>query len=51
VGSNATFIFNEHWFLDIVGAATELLGPAASSPYVDDKWQYAISVSLAYDFR
>ncbi|MDR3416395.1 MAG: MipA/OmpV family protein [Nevskia sp.] len=51
VGVNATWIFNEHWFLDGVAAATELLGPAASSPYVDEKWQYAFSISLAYDFR
>lgn len=51
VGTNMTYIFGEHWFLDGVFAATTLLGPAASSPTVDNKWQYAASISLAYDFR
>jgi outer membrane scaffolding protein for murein synthesis (MipA/OmpV family) len=51
VGANATWIFGEHWFVDAVAAATLLLGPAASSPTVEDKWQYALSLSLAYDFR
>jgi outer membrane scaffolding protein for murein synthesis (MipA/OmpV family) len=51
IGSNATWIFKEHWFLDGVAAVTELLGPAASSPSVDDKMQFAFSISLAYDFN
>ena len=51
IGTNMTYIFGQHWFLDGVFAATRLLGPAGSSPTVDDKWQYAASVSVAYDFR
>jgi outer membrane scaffolding protein for murein synthesis (MipA/OmpV family) len=51
VGTNATYIFGEHWFLDGVAAATTFLGPAASSPVIESKWQYAFSISLAYDFR
>jgi outer membrane scaffolding protein for murein synthesis (MipA/OmpV family) len=50
-GTNATCIIGEHWFLDGVAAATSLLGPAASSPTVQEKMQYALSLSLAYDFR
>ena len=51
VGANATYIFREHWFLNGVFAATTLLGPAASSPNVQQKQQYAFSLSVAYDFR
>ena len=51
VGANATWIFADHWFLDLVCAASDLLGPAAESPTTDERWQYAVSLSLAYDFR
>ena len=51
VGANATWIFHEHWFLDAVAAMSTLVGPAASSPTVDEKRQCAFSISLAYDFR
>ncbi|MFI4979610.1 MAG: MipA/OmpV family protein [Nevskiales bacterium] len=51
VGTNMTYIFADHWFLDGVFAATTLLGQAGNSPTVDEKWQYAASLSLAYDFR
>lgn len=51
VGTNATWIFREHWFVDAVFGASLLLGPAAGSPTVDEKMQMAFSLSLAYDFR
>jgi len=51
LGVNATYIFNEHWFLDGVAAATRFIGQASNSPVVEDKWQFAFSLSLAYDFR
>ena len=51
VGTNMTYIFADHWFLDGVFAATTLLAQAGNSPTVDTKWQYAASISLAYDFR
>lgn len=51
VGANATWIFRDHWFFDTVVGGTELLGPAAGSPTVDEKFQFALSLSLAYDFR
>ena len=51
VGTNATYIFGKHWFLDGVAAAARLTGPAGSSPVVNDRWQIAFSLSLAYDFR
>ena len=51
LGVNATYIFSEHWFLDGVFAYSELIGPAASSPVVESKEQFAFSLSLAYDFR
>jgi outer membrane scaffolding protein for murein synthesis (MipA/OmpV family) len=50
-GSNMTYIFSKHWFLDGVFAANRLIGPAASSPNTVTKMQYAASVSVAYDFR
>ena len=51
VGANATWIFADNWFLDVVGAASNLMGPAGSSPTTDERWQYAVSVNIAYDFR
>jgi outer membrane scaffolding protein for murein synthesis (MipA/OmpV family) len=51
IGANATWIFADHWFLDVVGAATELLGPASESPLTYERWQYAVSLNIAYDFR
>jgi outer membrane scaffolding protein for murein synthesis (MipA/OmpV family) len=51
VGTNMTYIVADHWFLDGVFAATTLLGEAGNSPTVNTKWQYAASLSVAYDFR
>jgi MipA family protein len=51
VGANATWIFADHWFFDVVGAATDLLGPANESPLTTGRWQYAVSLNVAYDFR
>lgn len=51
VGTNMTYIFGKHWFLDGVLAATTLLGPASNAPTVEHSWQYAASVSVAYHFR
>jgi len=51
VGTNMTYIFRKHWFLNGVFAATTLLGPAGESPNVETKVQGAASLNLAYDFR
>jgi outer membrane scaffolding protein for murein synthesis (MipA/OmpV family) len=51
IGTNMTYIFHKHWFLNGVFAATELLGPAADSPNTESKLQGAVSFNIAYDFR
>jgi outer membrane scaffolding protein for murein synthesis (MipA/OmpV family) len=51
VGVNAAYIFSKHWFLDGVFAYSDMLGPAANSPVVESRNQFAVSLSLAYNFR
>jgi outer membrane scaffolding protein for murein synthesis (MipA/OmpV family) len=51
IGANATWIFADHWFADLVCAATDLIGPPAESPLTSERLQYAVSLNLAYDFR
>ncbi len=51
VGTNMTYILDQHWFLNAVFAATTLLGPAARSPDTETKFQGAASLNVAYDFR
>ena len=51
LGVNATYIFSKHWFLNSVFAYSQLLGPLGNSPVIERQQQYALSLSLAYNFR
>lgn len=50
VGTNVTWFFTEHWFLQGVAAAERLYGNADNSPLVQERDQFTGSVYVAYSW-
>jgi len=48
IGSNATWLINDHWRLTGTFSANRLIGDAASSPTTQRKTQYGFAMSLDY---
>jgi outer membrane scaffolding protein for murein synthesis (MipA/OmpV family) len=50
LGSNATWLINDHWRLNGSLSANRLIGDAASSPTTARKTQYGFALSLDYNW-
>lgn len=51
LGSNATWLINDHWRLNGTVAITRLIGDAANSPTTARKTQYGFALSLDYNWN
>lgn len=49
-GANALYHFDDHWFVDATLGGERLLGSAAGSPIVDDKWGWSAAGTINYTF-
>jgi outer membrane scaffolding protein for murein synthesis (MipA/OmpV family) len=47
-GISSGWFFTPHWLVSANGSAKRQLGDSADSPIVQDKWQFAASLTLAY---
>jgi outer membrane scaffolding protein for murein synthesis (MipA/OmpV family) len=50
LGVNAMYHFDDHWFVDATLGGERLLGSAAGSPIVDDKWGWSAAGTVNYTF-
>lgn len=50
LGASGMYHFNDHWFVDLTLGGERLLGSAAGSPIVQDKWGWSAAGTLNYTF-
>jgi outer membrane scaffolding protein for murein synthesis (MipA/OmpV family) len=50
LGVSGMYHFDDHWFVDATIGGERLLGSAAGSPIVDDKWGWSAAGTLNYTF-
>src|SRR5262249_20543635 len=49
-GATAIWQLSEHWFFESGGAVQYLLGDAGSSPIVEERAQFTLSINAVYHF-
>jgi outer membrane scaffolding protein for murein synthesis (MipA/OmpV family) len=50
LGASGMYHFDDHWFADLTVGGERLLGSAAGSPIVQDKWGWSAAGTINYTF-